>query len=262
MGSQTEVDDVVRLHIFFLPKSGWHVIIYSSSAFDACPIRLLGGEPLLPKINQVLYVNVNSIDEEEAKIEYKSRIADMNDESFTIEVPLHETSGRFKRLYQGDEINVCYVTEGNVKNYFNTSVIGFTEDTVPLVIIKRPNPDSVTRVQRRNFLRVPAELEIAVKYMKKLQFVTLTEDVSGGGVSFLCEGYIPLSNSAPVACWLLVPFKNGSLEHVPFKGEIVRVKLLESGKQLAMTQFTEIADRDRQKIVRYCFERQMDFRKR
>jgi c-di-GMP-binding flagellar brake protein YcgR len=217
---------------------------------------------LLPKINQVLYVNVNSIDEEEAKTEYKSRLADMNDETFALEIPLHEKSGRLKRLYQGDEINVCYLTEDFVKNYFNTSVIGFTKDRVPLVIVRRPSPEAITRAQRRSFLRVPAELEIAVKYSKQLQFVTVTEDVGGGGISFRCEGDIPLPDSAAVACWLLVPFKNGSIEHVPFKGEIVRVKRLDSGKQLAMTRFTEITDRDRQKIIRYCFERQMDFRKR
>jgi c-di-GMP-binding flagellar brake protein YcgR len=217
---------------------------------------------LQPKINQVLFLQVNSIDEEESKIEYKSRIADMTDTSITMEVPINEKSGRLKRLYYGDELNVYYLTEGGVKNYFNTSVIGLTEDTIRLVVIKKPDPESITRVQRRNFLRVPAELEIAVKYTEQLQFVALTEDVGGGGISFMCDGYIPLSNSAVVSCWLLVPYKNGSIENLPFKAEIVRVKLLETGKQLAMTRFIEITDRDRQKLIRYCFERQMDFRKR
>jgi c-di-GMP-binding flagellar brake protein YcgR len=186
----------------------------------------------------------------------------MTDATITMEVPLHEKSGRLKRLYQGDEINAYYITDGGVKNYFDTSVVGFTEDTIRLILIKKPEPESITRVQRRSFLRVPAELEIAVKYSEQLQFVALTDDVGGGGISFLCDGYIPLSNSAPISCWLLVPYKNGTLEHVPFKGEIVRVKSLETGKQLAMTRFIEITDRDRQKLIRFCFERQMDFRKR
>lgn len=186
----------------------------------------------------------------------------MDDTTIIMEVPLHEKSGRLKRLYQGDELNAYYLTDGGVKNYFNTSVVGFTEDTIRLVIIKKPDPKTITRVQRRSFLRVPAELEIAVKYTEQLQFVAMTEDVGGGGISFMCEGYIPLSSAAVIGCWLLVPYKNGSIEHVPFKGEIVRVKMLETGKQLAMTRFLEITDRDRQKLIRYCFERQMDFRKR
>jgi c-di-GMP-binding flagellar brake protein YcgR len=217
---------------------------------------------LLPMINQVLYLQVNSIDEEEAKIEYKSRIADVNEQYIMMEVPINEKTGRLKRLYEGDEMNAYFVTEGGVKHYFHTSVLGFKEDVIRLVVIKKPEPKQITRVQRRHFLRVPAQLDIAVKYTEQLRFVALTEDVGGGGISFICDGYIPLDKGANVSCWLLVTYKNGSIEHINFKGEIVRIKPLETGKQLAMLSFTEIADRDRQKVIRYCFERQMDFRKR
>jgi c-di-GMP-binding flagellar brake protein YcgR len=222
----------------------------------------MGVRKLLPKVNQILYMQVNSIDEEEAKIEYKSRIADVTDEAIVMEVPLNERSGRLKRLYMGDEISAYFVTQGGVNNYFNTSVIGFHEDVIRLVLIKKPDPESITQVQRRSFLRVPAELEIAVKFSDQLQFVALTDDVGGGGISFICDGYIPLSVNYTISCWLLVPFKAGTIEHVPLKGEIVRVKVLETGKQLAMVRFVEISDRDRQKLIRFCFERQMDFRKR
>ncbi len=222
----------------------------------------MGVRALLPKINQILHLQVNSIDEEESKIEYKARIADITEESIIMEVPLNEKSGSLKRLYMGDELSAYFVTGGGVKNYFNTSVTGFQEDVIRLVSVKKPVPEAITQVQRRSFLRVPAELEISVKFSEQLQFLALTEDVGGGGISFICDGYIPLSVNYTVSCWLLVPYKNGSIEHVPFKGELVRVKPLETGKKLSMLRFTEITDRDRQKIIRYCFERQMDFRKR
>lgn len=217
---------------------------------------------MLPKVNQILHLQINSIDEEEAKIEYKSRIADVTDDSIIMEIPLNEKTGRLKRLYMGDEINAYYVSKDGVKNYFNTAVTGFQEDVVRLVVIKKPDPESITKVQRRSFLRVPAELEIAVKFSEQLQFVAITEDVGGGGISFICDGYIPLAVNYIISCWILVPYKNGTIEHVPFKGETVRVKQLETGKQLAMVRFVDISDRDRQKLIRYCFERQMDFRKR
>ncbi|MDQ1909443.1 flagellar brake domain-containing protein [Paenibacillus sp. GD4] len=217
---------------------------------------------MLPKVNQILYIQVNSIDEEEAKEVYKSRIADVSDTYISMEVPLSEKTGKLKRLYQGDEMSIYFITDGGVKNYFTSSVMGFSDDVVRLVHIKKPEPDAITKVQRRNFLRVPAELEIAVKYSEQLQLVSLTDDVGGGGISFLSEGHIPLASGMFVACWLLIPFKNGQIEHVPFKSEIVRIKQLESGKNQVMMRFTDITDRDRQKIIRYCFERQLDFRKR
>ncbi|MFE5317147.1 flagellar brake protein [Paenibacillus sp. NPDC056579] len=216
---------------------------------------------MLPKVNQILHIQVNSIDDEEAKQEFKSRIADINDRQIIMEVPLNEKTGRLKRLYMGDELSVYFITDGGVKNYFNTSVLAFSEETIRMVHIKKPEPETITKVQRRNFLRVPAELELAVTYSEQLRFVALTDDVGGGGISFLCDGYIPLNIQQSVHCWMLVPYKNGQIEHVPFRGELVRIKPLETGKQQVMMRFAEITDRDRQKIIRYCFERQLDLRK-
>jgi c-di-GMP-binding flagellar brake protein YcgR len=217
---------------------------------------------LLPKVNQILHIQVNSIDEEESKQEYKSRISDVSDTTISMEVPISEKTGRLKRLFAGDELSAYYITEGGVKNYFNSSVLGFRDDVIRLVIIKKPEPETITRVQRRNFLRVPAELEIAVRYSEQLQFVAITDDVGGGGISFLCDGYIPIAAQQTVSCWLLIHYRNNQIEHVPFKGEIVRVKPMETGKQQVMMRFSDISDRDRQKIIRFCFERQLDFRKR
>lgn len=216
---------------------------------------------MLPKINNTLYITVNSVDEEEAKQEYKGRIADIKDQYIFMEIPLHVKSGKLKKLYVGDEVNAYYATDGGAKNYFNTTVLGFKEDIVRLVIMKMPERDAITKVQRRNFLRVPAELEVAVKVTEQIKFVAKTEDVGGGGVSFICEAYVPVEVREVVSCWLLVPYKNGSIDHAQFKGEIVRIKELENGRKLVMLQFSEIADVERQKVIRFCFERQLDYRK-
>ncbi|MCC2684582.1 MAG: glycosyl transferase [Paenibacillaceae bacterium] len=215
-----------------------------------------------PKVNQILYLQISSTDEEEAMQQFKSRIAEVTDEYISMEVPLNEKTGKFKKLYVGDDLAAYYMSDGGVKNHFISSVIGFKEDVIRLVVIKNPDPETISKEQRRSFLRVPAELELAVKFSEQLQFLAFTEDVGGGGVSFVCDGYIPLSLNGTVSCWILVHYKNGSIEHIPFKGEMVRIKPLETGKQLVMMRFTEIGDRDRQKVIRFCFERQLDFRKR
>ncbi|WP_368086802.1 flagellar brake protein [Paenibacillus sp. yr247] len=219
-------------------------------------------QKLLPKVNQILHIQVNSIDEEESKIEYKSRIADVTNSSIVIEIPLNEKTGRLKKLYHGDELSTFFLGQGGVKHYFTTSVTGFREDVIRLVELRKPEPEAITHVQRRSFLRVLAELEIAVKLSDQIQFIGVTDDVGGGGISFICDGHIPLGMNAAISCWVLAPYKNGNIEHIPFNGEVVRIKQLDSGKQLAMVRFVDIADRERQKLIRFCFERQMDFRKR
>ncbi len=217
---------------------------------------------MLPKINNTLILQVASYDEAEAKQEYKSRIADMDDQHLFIEVPIHEQSGRLKRLVQGDQLSAYYVFDGGVKHYFHSEVLGTKEDVIRLYIIRKPDPESITRVQRRNFLRVPANLEVAAKLKDHLQFIGMTDDVGGGGISIICDGHVPIQQGDKLDCWLLIPYRNGSIDHSHFMAEVVRIKMLETGKQLAMCRYAEISEPEQQRIIRFCFERQLDFRKK
>ncbi|MGM0880494.1 MAG: flagellar brake protein [Bacillota bacterium] len=217
---------------------------------------------MLPKVNQMLHYQIASSDEEEAAIEYKSRIADEQEDGLLIEIPISEKSGRYKRLFLGDELSVFFVSEDGIKNYFDSHVLGFKEDGVKLIKIVKPEPDRITKVQRRSFLRVPAELEIAVKISNQVRFVCKTDDVGGGGISLVCDAKWPLAAEQTLECWLLVPFRNGTIDHAFFKGEIVRVVELESGRKQAMIKYASINDSERQKVIRYCFEKQLEYRNR
>lgn len=215
-----------------------------------------------PKINQYIYLQIESSDEEQSKQEFRARVADVEDNYYAIEVPIHEKTGQLKRLYTGDFIYAYFISEGGVKNYFNTTVLGFKEDTIKLVIIKKPDPELITKVQRRNYLRVPAELEVAVELAGGIRMLGVTEDLSGGGLSFLCDNTHPLHAKDELSCWLLMHFKNDAIQHVKFECEVIRVKSLEINKQLVMASITDIHNVDRQKIIKYCFERQLELRKK
>jgi len=217
---------------------------------------------LYPKINEYLYIQVASSDAAEAEVEYRSRIAETEDDAFLIEIPMQESDGRLKRLFMGDELSVYFITEGGIKNYFNTHVLGFKEDVIRMVRIQKPEADSIFKIQRRSFFRVNADLELAVKDSFGKRFLVRTDDIGGGGTSFLVDHQVKLEVGAKLSCWVLVPYRNGSIEHVDFEGEVVRIKKLENGRQLAMLKFVAITDNERQKIIRYCFERQFDFRNR
>lgn len=217
---------------------------------------------MLPKINDILYIQVASTDEKEGKLEYKSRVSDIQENSMLIEVPLEVSSGRLKRLYLGDELSVHFISDEGIKHFFNTYVLGFSNDVISLVRVRKPELNSITKIQRRNFLRVNAELEIAVQLKDESRFVTFTEDVGGGGISLNCEASISLENDEVLECWLLVPFKNGAIEHVPFEAQIVRINTLQNGRKRVMLKFVSISDMERQKIIRYCFERQLEIRNR
>lgn len=217
---------------------------------------------MLPRVNQMLYFEIASSDEAEAAVEYRARIADELEDGLLIENPINSQTGRMKRLFLGDELSVYFLSDDGIKNYFDSHVIGFREEVIKLIKLRKPDPDRITKVQRRHFLRVSAELEIAVNIADQMRFVTMTDDVGGGGISLICDGKWSIQQGMELDCWLLIPFKNGSIEHTSFKGEVVRVVVLETGRKQVMIKFASISDNERQKIIRYCFERQLEFRNR
>lgn len=217
---------------------------------------------MLPAINDTVFFHIESFDEYEAKSQYKSRISDMDEEMLYIEIPLNIETGRFKKLHLGDLLSMSFVTEGGVKYYFQSEVLGYKEEGIRMIGIRKPKEDHITRKQRRNYLRIPANLEIAVNYNGMFRFVSETINVSGGGIAFVYDRNEILDSGKRISCWLLVPYKNGVIEHLPFQGEIIHVGEIEGGKKIVTARFIEITDRDRQKLIQYCFERQLDFRKK
>lgn len=214
-----------------------------------------------PKVNDVLFMNVISGDEKEESKTYKSRITDVHSDTLLIEIPMDEQNGRLKKLIEGDELSMYFISSGGAKNCFDSKVVGFSQDVIRQVVINKPQPSSIHTIQRRNYLRVPAALEIAVIHSELFHITALTEDISGGGLSFQCEENTPVEKNMTLTIWLLIEYKNKSLGHIQCKAQIVRINELETMRKQVMLKFTKISDRDRQEIIRYCFERQIEVRK-
>jgi len=213
---------------------------------------------VLPKINQMMYIQLETDNE---PVTLRSRVADTDETSFYIEVPLNEKSRRLYRATLGERMQFYYFTQEGVKHLFASEVTGFRREAVALLAIRKPDIGEITKDQRRSFLRVETNLELAVRLGNKMRFVGVTEDVGGGGASFVCERKWPIVPNAVLSCWLLLSYKDGSIAHAKFEGEVVRVLPVEPEKHLVMMRFKEISDSDQQKIIRYCFERQLDLRK-
>jgi c-di-GMP-binding flagellar brake protein YcgR len=185
-------------------------------------------------------------------------VADLDDESIWLEIPLDEKTRRYYRPQVGERFRMFYFTKEGVKHLFETSVTAVKKDAVTIFSVRKPLPEAVKREQRRSFLRVEAQLELAVRMGDKVRFTALTDDVGGGGLSFRTDRKWPMVPGAALSCWLLLNYRNGNLAHAKFDGEIVRVMPVEPDKHLVMMRFQDIQDSEQQKIIRFCFERQLD----
>lgn len=213
---------------------------------------------MYPKTNDMLFMQPVSM---EAKLEneHRSRISEIEEQSLLVEIPMR--GGRMSRLRLGEELSVHHMTEDGVKYYFTSHVLGYHDDSIPLMRISKPLPEEISKIQRRHYLRVPAKVEIAV-LAPKFHFTAITSDLSGGGLSFTSPNEHDLHMNQEVDGWILLAFKSGSIDHVQFSGEVLRVKEPGTGLNTVSVHFSQIADAERQKVIRYCFERQLDFRNR
>ncbi len=213
---------------------------------------------MLPKINQMTYLQVMPVKDPDAESTLRSRVADVDDQSIWLEIPLDEKSRRYHRPQIGEQLQIFYFTQNGVKHTFTTTTTAVKKDAITLFSVRKPSPDEISQEQRRSFLRVEAQLELAVRIGDKVRFTAITDDVGGGGCSFRAARKWPLEPGVALSCWLLLNYKNGNLAHAKFDGEVVRVMPVEPDRHLVMMRFLDIQEAEQQKIIRYCFERQLD----
>lgn len=217
---------------------------------------------MLPRINQMMYLQILPVQDQDSANTLRSRVADVDGESIWLEIPLDEKSRRYHRPMIGERLRIFYFTNSGVKHTFETETTDLKKDKIMLFAVRKPDPSEISSEQRRNFLRVEAQLEIAVRLGDKLRFTAITDDVGGGGCSFRVDRKYPLEPGVTLSCWLLLNYRNGNIAHAKFEGEIVRVRHEEEGfKSLVMMRFKDISESEQQKIIRYCFERQLDMHK-
>lgn len=221
----------------------------------------------LPRIGQSLRLSLVSLDEEKSAQTFKSRIADLQSDVASIELPINENTGRSGPFYVGDEYNVWYIGEDGSRYDFRTEILGKQADNIPVLLIKMPTKEEISRTQRRNYLRVNMSVEIAVKLddsVRSYHFLARTVDLSGGGLSFTCPDEIRLKEQDRVNMWICMPSKSGTIAHASAVGEIIRCKAPEQQgtHQWISAKFIQVNEADRAKIIRACYERQLELRKK
>jgi c-di-GMP-binding flagellar brake protein YcgR len=222
----------------------------------------------LPSVGQVVKLKPIVTDEAKANKMYKSRLADIQLPNLLyFELPLDEETGKPGFFPEGTEFFFSYVHPDGNHYHFRSRIVGRKYENVPLILVAVPDQETIEKTQRRSFLRVDAHLDLAVKTnspSREYHFVTRTVDISGGGLSFTCNPNYILKVGDPMKLWCVLPEKHGGMNHLAFDGEVVRVNSHEEPEmpQWVSVKFVSIRDVDRQKIIRYCFERQIELYKK
>jgi c-di-GMP-binding flagellar brake protein YcgR len=221
------------------------------------------------KIGETLYLmqDTNNINNGNSELTYKARIADYNADYISIELPLSEETGRIGFFSEGKKIEVWLYTPEGAKYTFECLAIGRRKERIPLMLISHPLPNTVRREQRREFLRVPCYEEIAMHPLQSGDFnpfIAKFVDLSGGGLAFISLEKPKISTEKEFKWWLSLVLKSGPILHPSGTAKLIRIiPPAEKGLPYKCPiEFTNLAETERQKIIRFCYERQLEIKKK
>jgi len=195
----------------------------------------------------------------------KCKLLDRMDGKLFIDFPVNEETGKTTFLHNNTELLVTFVNENDQVFRFKTKVIGKFRDNIPMVILKEPKKEEFKQVQRRQFVRVETSIDVAIHPFNHEfdPFCTVTEDISGGGAAILFPEKTTLPVGMEVMAWVVLPFEDGTIEYLRLHAEVVRVsEVSNSNIQKASLKFLNVDNNSLQHIIRFCFETQLQHKKK
>ncbi len=193
---------------------------------------------------------------------HPSRVEEIFPDKIIFAAPLKR--GMAIPLKKGDVITVHYW--GQTAGYSFTTKILETKLQRLLPVIVAAKPEKVTRIQRRNFLRIPVALRLTFSILEDLEhnsgseiFHTETVDLSGGGV--MIKSPVKLLRDQCLEIELTLPRKGT----INVTGKVVRIQETKGkGKPIYLVgiDFLVIKESDRDKIVAFVFEYERKMRKK
>ena len=191
---------------------------------------------------------------------YHSRIEDLSENTITIGAPFHH--GAIVPVNPGQNLLITAIAESALYN-FSSLILEKKQEPLPVLIVTKP--ESMQKVQRRSFFRVKADIPISYRVLPNLTAPSFGEfkqtksiDISGGGVLLLTDE--PFGKETILELKIDLP-KHSSISAVARVVFLKDTQRPDKKKEIA-TEFVIIEESDREKIVKFIFEKQREDRKK
>ncbi|UCZ54752.1 flagellar brake domain-containing protein [Bacillus shivajii] len=212
------------------------------------------------KVGSMIFLETNN--SEEDKKRYRSKILDYAKERIYIDFPVDEQTKKPKFFLQGTQFRAWFLGEDGAIYVFQTEVLGKVDGKLPMLILDDPGKKKYVRIQRRQYVRVDTSVDVAIQLpQSKETFTSISLDISGGGMAIHLPHDHNLNPEDKVDAWLSLAYQSGEISYMKTKARLVRV-ISEHSRERGSFEFVDISEHDRQMIVRYCFEKQMEMRRK
>lgn len=210
---------------------------------------------MVPNPNSLFWNNQMLILETDDGVSYYTRILNTDEDSIKI---VHPVNGNREPMNEapGKQVHIKIYNDQKEGYVFDTILMFENND----LCFRKPPSSSIEKVQRRQYFRVTASLNITLELEPEHTVDFYTYDISGGGVSFFSLHTDLFKLNEVVTGRLYLPKKTGRVE-VQFRAKIVNIrKDVDSRPKIAL-EFVRIKENHRNEIIQYCIARQLEMRK-
>lgn len=194
----------------------------------------------------------------EKKETFKCKLVDRKDPYLYIDYPVNVETRKTVYLLEGTQLKCKFTANDGSSYYFETKVLGRVKKNISMVILLYQGKEQLIKIQRRQFVRVDAAIDIAIHPTNNefIPFTTVTKDISAGGVAILSREK-NIKEGMEVWCWLVLPMINGEYHYIKILSKVVRIIPLEDNRDQVSLQFIEVNSVDQQNLLRFCFDQQI-----
>lgn len=190
-------------------------------------------------------------------IRYRTKICDITDKQIEIEPLMNTENGREAIVVEGDTFTCFFVGKDQLYHNFPATIVKRKLEPFRSFMIDIPKQKELSRVQRREFVRVDVRIDAAVEINQQPFSLErmVTSDISGGGCSFVLPKGKYFFPGIIFDCCLALPYDKG-MEFLNVKAKLVRIDLSSSPNRLCC-KFIQISESERNQLTQFVFEQQV-----
>lgn len=199
--------------------------------------------------------------ESQQMVAYRCTIIGIDHQYIYIDYPINKETQRSGFFPNETILLATYMDHDKNLYQFRTKIQKRVKLTVPGLAIHLPDKAETKQIQRREYVRIPTAVDIAVHPIDQSfsPFTTVTNDISGGGISIVIPPKIGLKERQKILISMVLHI-NSEIKYIHLQGEIIKIYHLNEEFRTASIKFISISDKTRQTIIRFVFDKQREAR--
>lgn len=193
---------------------------------------------------------------------YKCKVVDLEADTIWIDLPKSMITERTKLLKTSTKLTAQVITEENNVYFFHTEVLGKENKEIPMLCLHNPGKEEMKKIQRRQFVRIETAIDLSLYFpQSQMRFTAISKNFSAGGCAVLLPDGILLKEEEVGEGFFVLPMQDGSYHYLQLPFLVKRI-WKKDNLTFASLQFLDVEDHDQRHITRFCFERQLAYRKK